>query len=317
MHDTRFSEAYIVGWTFSLSLIQSSCHIYPQYIDEEYSGNEIGEYMFYDRNNDYWDDRTCVTKESNRCVKMDCHLADTHFSLLGFFKEPDFDDWFEQLFKHEGDCVWNDEEYGFMQGNREVWPLGCTATGITANTTQGATVSLYYDIKPSSYGDMAIGLYTDSLCVVEYVGELEVTEAMRQMVCGGGNQKHGRELENGNPCTVGESNYHDAVNVLKAQGYYKDNNGDGNHDTRGDVWELASSLDEWNAAFDVYKQCQPCKTYDLTNIIADGEYTKNWNGKRYNWTSAAMYGSSGAEENSDSLFMCSDVAGYDNVNQVR
>jgi hypothetical protein len=45
-----------------------------------------------------------------RCAKMDCHLSDTHWSLLGFFKHKDYDDWMEQLFKHEGICVWTDEE---------------------------------------------------------------------------------------------------------------------------------------------------------------------------------------------------------------
>jgi hypothetical protein len=164
---------------------------------------------------------------------------------------------------------------------------------------------------------MAIGLYTDTSCVVEYDGDLSATEATRQMVCGNG-QKRDRKLENGDACSTGESNYNDAIGVLKQQGYYKDDNHDGHHDVRGDIWELASSLDEWNAAFDVYKQCQPCKTYDLTNMVADSSFAKNYNGMRYNWTSAAMNGGDAADDGDDSeVFVCSDAAGYDNVNQVR
>jgi hypothetical protein len=49
---------------------------------------------------------------------MDCHEPNLHFKLVGVFKEMNgFYDWGEQLFKHEGYCVWNDEDtYEFMMG---------------------------------------------------------------------------------------------------------------------------------------------------------------------------------------------------------
>lgn len=84
-----------------------------QYVDLQYQGGGLGEYQFYDRSTNSWDKTTCMydTNGANaRCAKMDCHLSDTHWSLLGFFKHKDYDDWMEQLFKHEGICVWTDEE---------------------------------------------------------------------------------------------------------------------------------------------------------------------------------------------------------------
>jgi hypothetical protein len=70
-----------------------------------------------------WDDSACPDAQqgggggdeeeeqgNSRCAKMDCHLDDTNFQLLGFFKHRSYDDWMEQLFKHEGVCVWREEE---------------------------------------------------------------------------------------------------------------------------------------------------------------------------------------------------------------
>ena len=58
---------------------------------------------------------------------MDCHEPNTHFKLLGVFKENDgLYDFAEQLFKHHGYCVWDDDGYDFMSGYRENWPTGCT-----------------------------------------------------------------------------------------------------------------------------------------------------------------------------------------------
>jgi hypothetical protein len=180
---------------------------------------------------------------------MDCHEPNTHFSLLGFFKEPDYDDWMEQLFKHEGDCVWTDEEYEFMQTERESWPTSCTETEFMDN---GQTI--YYDLKPEQYGGMSIGLYTDTSCIVEYESDTISTE--------------------------------DVVASM----------GDGGE---GSISSLVEDLAQWNDAFDVYKQCQPCKAYDLTSIVAGSGYERE------------------REANDDDGgFDCYDSAGYDNVNQV-
>jgi hypothetical protein len=75
--------------------------LWAAYIDLDYSGGKIGEYKFYDHKEHRWDDTSCVAN-NGRCAKMDCHLKTTHFKLLGFFKEPNYHEWMEQLFKHQG-----------------------------------------------------------------------------------------------------------------------------------------------------------------------------------------------------------------------
>lgn len=88
-----------------------------QYVDLDYEGGGIGEYSFYNRHEDTWDTTSCIAADG-RCAPMDCHLPETNFKLLGVFKEQNFGQWMEQLFKHEGICVWTDEEYEFMQDER-------------------------------------------------------------------------------------------------------------------------------------------------------------------------------------------------------
>ena len=47
---------------------------------------------------------------------MNCHEPNTHFKLVGVFKESDgLVDWAEQLFKHEGYCLWDSDTYETMQ----------------------------------------------------------------------------------------------------------------------------------------------------------------------------------------------------------
>ena len=90
--------------------------MWAAYVDTEYEGGGIGEYQYYDRENGKWDDSACyISKDvkynagnddgngnkrelqedeqgenqygngssKSRCAKMDCHLEDTHFSVLG------------------------------------------------------------------------------------------------------------------------------------------------------------------------------------------------------------------------------------------
>lgn len=247
---------------------------------------------------------------------MDCHLPNTHFSLLGFFKEPGYGDWFEQLFKHEGDCVWTDEEYRFMQSFREVWPEECTQSEMVF-TVKGSSgnFSLFYDIKPSMYGEMEIGLYTDSKCIEEYRGSLTVEQVMRDLVCSGeveGGDEEGIDVAD--LCSTGEANMATALSVYKKSSGYVDQEDD-HHDERGDLWGLVSQMERWNRAFDVYKQCQPCKAYDLTNLVNGNSYQKSYDHIRYNWTSAAMWDRDGGDGDGEE-FKCHDAAGYDSVNQV-
>ena len=146
----------------------------------DYSGGGIGEYQFYDRKAQKWDDTSCVAG-NGRCAKMDCHLKHTNFKLLGFFKEPNYHEWMEQLFKHQGVCLWTDNEYNFMQTDRYLWPCYCTSTGKVDE--DGNT--LYYDTKPMAEGRIGLGLYTDNRCKYDYAGTLDMMELLES---GGGDR---------------------------------------------------------------------------------------------------------------------------------
>ena len=96
---------------------------------------------------------------------------------MGVFKEASYfgnDAFFEQLFKHEGICVWNDEDtYEFMSDAREeAWPQGCVNTGITIPNKYYANGGyyIYLDIKPYWDGNMTYGLFTDEICSQDYEG---------------------------------------------------------------------------------------------------------------------------------------------------
>ena len=62
--------------------------LWAAYVDPEYQGGGIGEYQFWNRNNQKWDTTPCNynAEENGRCAKMDCHAADTHWQLLGLYK---------------------------------------------------------------------------------------------------------------------------------------------------------------------------------------------------------------------------------------
>jgi hypothetical protein len=258
----------------------------------DYEGNGVNEYQYYDRRKNKWSDAACqaagtyqevwydmededdavveeedaeggvrtrrlnsnatttaTTTTAPRCVKMDCHLPSTHFHLLGIFKEPNYENWMDQLFQYEGDCVWDDEELTFMQHDRSEWiPSGCTES-LTSNSAGGY---LYYDLKPAKYGKMDIGLYTDEKCIEDYIGTLTVQE------------------------------------VLMAAG----------HSGSYSSMTLAQELEEWNDAFDVWKQCQPCKASNLLSIVAGRGTTYNSTGTRQSW-SQARGGSQQQEQEQD------------------
>jgi hypothetical protein len=326
----------------------------PQYVDEGYSGNGVGEYKYYDRKSNTWDDSACEYENSTRCVEMDCHLKGSHFTLLGFFREPNYDEWLEQLFKHQGDCLWDDNEYLSMQGDREAWPEGCAETIFQI---EGSSETIHYAIKPLPYGSMGIGLYTDSACIVDYSGSLTADEVLRTMVCGGyiqnydedtnGNDDYGAQISE----WMCDSNNTDYLHWY--QQYYNDNDDQdmGPDDgAKNNVWSLNEYLDDWNAAFDVYKvgyaipfssnfmkvlltrilllpsdcsfqQCQPCKAYDLTHNVAGIGYVKNATGTRYRKEDHDLENMDDDYAISQYLkndtFHCHDDAGYNNVNQVR
>ena len=239
-----------------------------QYIDLDYGGEGIGEYQFFDRHAGTWDTSSCIA-ESGRCAKYDCHLSDSNFKLLGLFKEPNYGEWMEQLYKHEGVCVWTEAEYRFMQGNRDAWPCGCTQ----ADQTDENGNTIYYDVKPLPEGRMTFGLYTDATCSTEYSGVMDPINFIGDF----GVDDNRRHLDGDD----------------EGEGDDNDNNDDGggNYNTA----TLEELLESWNDAFDIFKKCQPCKAYDLHNDASanynNGDHHEDDDGDSFDCHDDAGYNS--------------------------
>jgi hypothetical protein len=159
---------------------------------------------------------------------MDCHEPGTHWQLLGYYKESTYTKWFEQLFKHQGYCIWNNyDTYDFMNGYYNAWPRTCTET----STTLEDGSPLYYEMKPTSDANMTVGLYTDWRCAVEYTGDLKVENVLSDI----------------------------AINA--------DGNGDNEDNNENENWNAGVLMGEyesqWNEYMSVFKVCQPCRAYNL------------------------------------------------------
>ena len=275
--------------------------LWAAYVDLEYEGCGIGEYQYWDKENNVWDTTSCEYAQGGsgdnggdacgRCAKMDCHLEDTHFSVLGFFKHRNYDDWMEQLFKHEGICVWSNEEYAFMKNAYQAWPGGCVDTG----HTNDAGGELYYNIKPMQNGRIGVGLYTDVYCLEEHPADTDTIESIVGNIFQGGSGGSG-------------DNY--------------------NYDFSQE--SFAESLDRWNSAFDTWHTCHPCIAYDIENL--DGtKYAASCyddDNYQYNYDDQYNYNQRNRKDIRDrrelggeycaegDIFECYDDAGYTGVNQV-
>ena len=96
---------------------------------------------------------------------MDCHEPNTHFDLVGVFKETDgLVDWSEQLFKHQGYCLWDSDTYEEMQDSVEQWPTECTELSYYTDSDGN---QLYLHLKPEEGANINMGLYIDDKCSVE------------------------------------------------------------------------------------------------------------------------------------------------------
>jgi hypothetical protein len=186
----------------------------------------------------------------------------------------------EQLFKHEGSCVWTDEEYAFMSSARKAWPEGCTASSVTASNGK----YIYYDIKPTSAGRITFGLYADTRCMEEYRGSKSLETVLGDILLQGGS---------------GDS--HD------------------NSDYDFSGYTFSQSLAAWESAFDTWKTCHPCVAYDLNNVgyNADDDASRGsaYGTYTYGYDDDYNYNNYAVDNGKD--FDCYDQAGYTNVNQVR
>lgn len=243
-----------------------------QYVDLNYEGGGIGEYQYWDRWNNQWNTDPCKYSSNGdgRCAKMDCHLQDTHWSLLGLFKHQSLDDWMEQLFKHEGVCVWTENEYDFMGDAREEWPDACQCS----DTTTSSGAQIYYDVKPLSGGRITIGLYTDTRCVEEYVptgsdDPITVENVVGNFLGGDGGDDSSSSLQSSleewdsalqafricQPCVAYDLNnvgYNADDDASKGSSYwtyqngYDDNNYNGNANANGDDFDCYDDADYTN-----------------------------------------------------------------------
>jgi len=140
--------------------------LWAAYVDHQYNGHSIGEYQFFDIETGDYDASTCETEwwmPWDRCKRLDCHDPNpTNFELIGVFKETDgLVDWAEQLFKHQGYCIWDSDTYESMESARERWPSYCWRLYYFYDDDGN---SLYVDIQPMPEGNVTMGIYTDDLC---------------------------------------------------------------------------------------------------------------------------------------------------------
>lgn len=138
--------------------------LWAAYVDRRYEGNTIEEYKFYDINTGEWNNSTCLASgEKHRCVNLNCHEPHSkYFTLVGVYKETNgLYDWFEQLFKHEGMCIWNDEDvYDTMTSWMEKLPSQCKKLEMSDDFGN----QLYMSTAPLPEGNMTLGIYIDSSC---------------------------------------------------------------------------------------------------------------------------------------------------------
>lgn len=187
----------------------------------------------------------------------------------------------EQLFKHEGVCVWNQEQYAFMKNARKAWPKGCAVSDQT--TLSGRPI--YYAMAPGQGASMKMGMYTDEQCTQEYSG---VNANVEQVL--------------GNFLTNVEASH--------------DSGDNGDYDFSG--WSLPQALKYWQSSMEVFTTCQPCIAYDLNNVgFNGGEQGSSYGTYQCEDDNNGYddWGGGGGGGCVEDDFDCYDDAGYTNVNQ--
>lgn len=148
------------------------------------------------------------------------------------FKESDgLYDWAEQLFKHEGYCIWDadkedkedqkdgddNSDYTFMQKTLENW-MGGECKEMKLTDSSGNT--LYLDTKPLPGGNLTYGLYLDNRC------SQESSISFYQYIV----------------------DYYSTYYYSEEQGIEA-------------AEQFGSVLARWNELMSAYKVCQPCRAY--------------------------------------------------------
>lgn len=160
------------------------------------------------------------------------------------------EDWAEQLFKHEGYCLWdgdkeqegqdndNDDvtlqsDYQFMQNQREVWSQECQE--LEGDSADGS--AFYYGVKPMPEGYMTFGLYKDAYCSVE-ADDWTLDEYLMQYYMGKGSTEE------------------------EAQEYIN-----------GKLY----AIERWNDRLNDYKVCQPCRAYNRVPVMGQNRQRRSLN----------------------------------------
>ena len=106
-----------------------------------------------------------IWKSSKSAIPTSVHpkLTYLHLHLLFFIVQFDNDTFFEQLFKHQGVCLWggDNSNYQFMQTMRE---------DDMANFDGGCykvESGIYIGTKPVEGGDLELAIYSDTYCMTE------------------------------------------------------------------------------------------------------------------------------------------------------
>jgi len=131
-------------------------------------------------------------------------------------------EWMGQLFKHEGVCVWSDDEYTTAQNVREmVNANNCNSAGYDS-----AGNVLYGGVTPLPGGNIGVALFTDATCTTMYKGETTIDGLCASTCSSNNNNNKFRNLKNNNGVC----------------GYY-------------------CYANAFNDVMNVWKQCQPCTAY--------------------------------------------------------
>jgi hypothetical protein len=145
---------------------------------------------------------------------------------------------------------------------------------------EGASVTMYYDIKPLSNGRITFAIYRDSQCTDEFSDNPQLVEELI-----------------GNPFANS-----------KASGSQDYSDYDFSSDT------LEESLERWESAFSEWTYCHPCVAFDLQNVNGTKYFSYNDDGGNADGGNQRRLG--GQYQAQGDAFECYDDAGYTNVNQV-
>lgn len=80
----------------------------------------------------------------------------------------------EALSQHQGSCSWSDGNANAVADSIEWLPQECTQTEFVTSNGQ----YLYFDLKPRRNGGVDVGLYTDNICSMEYLGSETTVDAL-------------------------------------------------------------------------------------------------------------------------------------------